>query len=301
MKKVAVLLSAYNGEKYIAEQIDSILAQTYENIDIYVRDDGSRDGTADVLKEYEAKGTIKAFIEPNVGFVKSFETLMTYAENVDYYAFCDQDDVWLPEKIAMAVELLEKEEQNQPLLYFSNYDYYDGEMNFQEHHVYGEPNISFQNALVDCVSLGFNSVFNKTARDMIVKDMPRYSQGHDWWMYMVCAAFGKVIYDERVTVKYRRHNVNVSNAGDSFFKTQIWRFKKFFLNGYFAKIRRQQREFGELYYQRLKPADQKMMDLFGKDGFHPWIALKKVFYPKAFRQRTLDEIFVRVIFLIGQL
>lgn len=301
MKQVKVLLSAYNGAEYIKQQIDSILAQTYENIELYVRDDGSKDATASILKEYEKTHKIHVTYGENVGFVRSFEKLMQESGDADYYAFCDQDDVWLPEKIAMAVDLLEKEDNHQPLLYFSNYDYYDGNLNFQEHHKMENPNISFRNALVDCVSLGFNSVFNKCARDMVVEKMPEHSLGHDWWMYMVCVAFGKVVYDNRVTVKYRRHSENVSSAGMSFIRFQIWRFKKFFLNGYFKKVRIQIQEFKDLYYNSLKSENQKLMDLFSESGFHPILGVRKVFCPGRFRQGTVDEIFLRIIFLIGQL
>lgn len=301
MKKVKVLLSSYNGERYIAQQIDSLLEQTYSNMEIYVRDDGSKDGTPEILKEYEQQGKIHLFLEPNVGFVHSFEDLMVKSGEADYYAFCDQDDVWLPEKIAMAVELLEKEDENQPLLYFSNYDYYDSELTFQEHHILTNPNIGFRNALLDCVSLGFNSVFNSTARNMIVNNMPKNSLGHDWWVYMVCAGMGRVVFDERVTVKYRRHNENVSSAGANFIKFQIWRFKKFFLKGYFKRIRIQIQEFAEIYYEKLSDKNQKLITLFLGEGFRPGKALRKVFYPRPFRQGLVDELFVRIIFLIGQI
>ena len=301
MKQVNVLLSAYNGEHYIRQQIESILAQSYENIQLYIRDDGSTDGTRVVLEEYSQQENIHILLEDNVGFVHSFEDLMVQSGEADYYAFCDQDDVWLSDKITMAVELLEKEDQRQPLLYFSNYDYYDWDLNFQEHHVMEQPNISFQNALVDCVSLGFNSVFNRTARDMVVDKMPKHSLGHDWWMYMVCVAFGKVIYDNRVTVKYRRHQSNVSSAGMGFLQFQIWRFKKFFLNGYFKRVKTQIREFDTLYGGALKEEDRQMIHLFSGEKNSVGNVFRKVFCKGAFRQNKMDEIFVRCIFLIGQL
>ena len=93
-KKVNVLLSAYNGEKYIREQIESILEQSYKNIEIYVRDDGSKDGTLTILKEYEERGLIHLEAGKNVGFVKSFEWLIANGGEADYYAFSDQDDFW---------------------------------------------------------------------------------------------------------------------------------------------------------------------------------------------------------------
>ena len=95
MKKVIILLSAYNGEKYIREQIKSIINQTYSEIKIYVRDDGSKDQTPQILKEFADEGMIKLYLGENIGFVKSFLWLVKNCENADYYAFADQDDVWL--------------------------------------------------------------------------------------------------------------------------------------------------------------------------------------------------------------
>ncbi len=300
-KKVKVLLSSYNGEKYIEEQIDSILNQTYENIEIYVRDDGSRDRTLQVLQPYVDKGQIHLEAGKNVGFVESFFRLIGLAGEADYYAFCDQDDVWLPDKICMAVEMLEKTDMSKPALYFSNYDLYDGDLNFMAHRGGKTPKISFRNSLVDCVSLGFNSVFNKKAYELTVKQMPKKSTGHDWWMYMLCSGLGEVIYDDRPTVKYRRHNANVSDAGESFIKFQIWRFKRFFMNRYFRKIHEQIKEFEDLHGKELSAENQKLLSLFTKDGFHPVNTLRKVFYPKYFRQKFLDEVFVRLVILIGRL
>lgn len=299
--KVKVLLSAYNGEKYIAQQIDSILAQTYPAIEVYVRDDGSKDDTLKVLEPYVEKKQIHLEKGQNVGFVKSFLWLVENCGEADYYAFSDQDDVWFENKIEMAMERLEKTDTDKPVLYFSNYDLYDGDLNFMAHRDGKTPKIGFRNSLVDCVSLGFNSVFNKNARDIVAADIPKKCTGHDWWMYMICAGMGQVIYDERPTVKYRRHNNNVSDGGDSFIKFQIWRFKRFFLNHYFHHIHEQIKEYEELYRDKLSGEDQKAIAMFTKDGFHPLLALKKTFYPRYFRQNVIDEIFIRFIFLIGQL
>lgn len=300
-KKVKVLLSAYNGEKYIVQQIDSILGQTYKNIELYVRDDGSKDDTLKALEPYEKSGRIHLEKGSNVGFVDSFFWLVEHAGDADYYAFSDQDDVWFPNKIEMALERLAGFDDNKPVLYFSNYDFYDGELNFKAHREGQKPKMCFRNSMVDCVSLGFNSVFNKKAHDLTVEKMPQRFTGHDWWMYMLCIGLGEVVYDERPTVKYRRHNNNVSDGGDSFLKFQIWRFKRFFLNGYFHKIHEQIKEFGELHGNELSVSDQKELVMLAKDGFHPLNTLCKVFYPRYFRQHIVDEVFIRLVMLIGRL
>lgn len=300
-KRICVLMSAYNGEKYIEEQIESIMAQTYKNLEIYVRDDGSKDHTLQILQDYEAKGRIKLEAGNNIGFIKSFLWLVAHSTGAEYYAYSDQDDVWLENKIEMALEKLADADDTKPVLYFSNYDYYDGTMNFMEHGSTGERKSSFPNCLVDCISLGFNSVLNRTAHDMIAANTPQYACGHDWWTYMVCQGMGQVIYDERATVKYRRHEANVSAGGMDFIKFQIWRFKKFFVNDYFKNVRQQLREYEMLYADQLSGQDQKTLQLFTRDRYYFATAWKKVLFTKRFRQGMIDEIMVRILFLIGRL
>lgn len=300
-KKIKVLLSSYNGEYYIEDQIESILTQTHSNLEIYVRDDGSKDNTVAILENYEKKGLIILEKGENVGFVESFFWLINNAGEADYYAFSDQDDVWFPEKLELAVEKLSEVDEDKPVLYFTNYDFYNGELEFMAHHTDKCPKISFRNSLVDCVSLGFNSVFNKKAYELTVNKTPKSFLGHDWWMYVLCSGLGQVIYDNRPTVKYRRHDTNVSDGGADFIKLQIWRFKKFFLNDYFHKIHEQIREFNELYGEQLSLEDKKELDMFSKDGFNPLNSLRKAFYPKYLRQNLMDEIFIRLIILIGKL
>ena len=93
-KKVKVLLSAYNGEKYIVEQVESILNQTYQNIELYIRDDGSKDNTLKVLKPYQDNPKVHIIQGENVGFIKSFLQLVELSGDADFYSYADQDDVW---------------------------------------------------------------------------------------------------------------------------------------------------------------------------------------------------------------
>ena len=131
-KKVAVLLSTYNGEKYVGAQLHSILTQNYKNLVVVVRDDGSKDKTVKIVKEYmENNDNIKLVEGKNLGFIKSFFELLKL-EQADYYAFADQDDIWFPNKISLAVESLNKLDDSVPNMAFSNSDYYDVNMNFMK-------------------------------------------------------------------------------------------------------------------------------------------------------------------------
>lgn len=300
-KKVAVIVSTYNGEKYIKNQLDSILKQTYANIEIYVRDDGSKDGTVAVLKEYEKQGKIKLYPRENVGFIKSFFECLSFCQEADYYAFCDQDDEWFEEKIERAVKQLDKKEQTKPLLYFADYDFYDDNMQFVGHsksHKFGP---SFRNAIVDCITLGINTVINKKARDIMVDSGIQKSCGHDWTAYMICSGLGEVIYDKVPTLKYRRTGKNVSPGGKGFIALQIWRIKKFFVNDYFAKVKEELMEFQALFGKQLQEEDRNLLALFTNQKYSFTKVMRKVFYPKMFRQKLTDEIMLRGIFLIGKL
>lgn len=311
MKRIHVLLSTYNGEKYVREQINSILNQTWENTLLYVRDDGSSDGTLAILREYESQGRLVLEAGRNVGFIRSFFWLVGHCGDADYYAYADQDDVWAPNKLEFAMERIEEEmhradaeESGQsPLLYFSNYDLCDEELNFISH---AEPETvqkqpSFRNAITDCMPLGFNSVFNHAARAVMKKDIPRHSCGHDWWTYMVCQGMGRVIYDARRTVKHRRTGNNVSAGGMNFIRFQIWRIKKFVVGGYFKNIRMMLAEYWQLYRDRLSEEDRKLLSLFVRRNYNLIAALRKVFYPRMFRQNIVDELMLRFLFLIGRI
>lgn len=300
MEKVIVLMSTYNGEKFVREQIDSILAQTYKNIEILVRDDGSQDKTVEILKQYEKEHKIHLIEGENVGFIKSFFTLIQEAEEADYYAYSDQDDIWFPNKIERAISFIKQENRQIPILYFANYDYYNTNMEFTGHGAVHKKGPSFRNALVDCITLGINSVMNQTTIKILKEHIPTKSCGHDWWTYMVCAGLGKVIYDKEVVLKYRRHDNNVSAGGMSFIRFQLWRIKKFFVNGYFKNVKEQLREYETYYIQDLSQENKKLLQLFtGKFSLIKWF--KKVFYPKMFRQKWIDEVFLRIIFIIGKL
>lgn len=298
-KTVAILLSAYNGEKYIKEQIDSLIYQTYKNIHIYIRDDGSKDNTVSIVKQYKNEN-ITLIEGKNCGFIKSFFTLLEKAEDADYYAFCDQDDVWREDKIERSVKMLSKLDENKPNLFFSNSDYYDIDLNFV---AYGEKEkvYNFRNSLVECVSQGMTMCINKTARNLLIKNIPKNCISHDCYTYMLCAGLGQMVYDSEALVKYRRHTKSVTAEGKNFIELQIWRIKKFLLGDSLKLIRKQIIEFGNIYKDKLNEEDRKLLFLFMKEKYSFISAIKKAFYPKKFRKKLSDEILLRILFLIGKM
>lgn len=295
LAKVVVLLSTYNGENFLKEQLDSILNQTYSNITILVRDDGSKDKTTLILKEYESQGKISLILGENKGFIDSFFELLKLAPEASYYAFSDQDDIWEKDKIERAIEVLKEHTNLQlPLMYYSNYDLYDTNMKFVSHSQ-KKNNVSFINSLVECVNLGMTTLINKNAREKVLSNIPKQNLlGHDWWIYMVCSAFGKVIYDDTPKVKHRMHSNNTS--------TKDYREKKKPLesltnNKHFAKVKKQIQEFSNCYYQDLDQRQKQIIDLFIKDtNFSN--QLRKIFYPKKIMNLSKEEIILRIGFLL---
>lgn len=298
-KKVAVIMSTYNGEKFVREQLDSIINQTYKNVEIVVRDDGSSDNTVAIIKEYSQKyANITLHEGKNLGFVKSFFELLKLAD-ADYYSYADQDDIWIENKIELAVESLNELDDSKPNMVFGNSDYYDENMKFIGK---GEKNkkYSFLRALFSCCGQGMTMTVNKKTRDMIIESNPKSCFFHDWWTYLLCIALGNVAYNNVTTVKYRRMKQNATSEGQGYMRLLMWRIKNLLLNDGMQDIKQQMLNFKDYYYHQLSKENKQIINLFSSDySFEN--SLKKAFYPKRIRNRLIDDIMIRIVFLMGVL
>ena len=224
--KIVVLMSTYNGEKFLREQIDSLLAQTYP-VEIYVRDDGSTDSTQSILDEYRKNKCLEWYTGENLKPAKSFWNLVQTAPQADYYAFCDQDDVWFPDKIERAIKrLMQEEDQNQPLLYCSNVTVTDADLKPASKGPDGKVdkvNTDFAHSLIYSLAPGCTMVFNAPARtEMIKYDMNKeFEIIHDWLTHKITAMLGTVIYDSKPSMLYRQHGNNVIGAQNGGIRTLI--------------------------------------------------------------------------------
>ena len=298
MSKVAVILSTYNGERFLKEQIDSILNQTYTDLDLIVRDDGSKDSTISIIEEYISDNSnIKLIKEENIGFINSFYRILEIAEGYEYYCFADQDDVWEKEKIEFLINELDKTDSYTPNLVFSDSDYYNENMKLIKK---GHTNrkSSFRNSLVECVSQGMTMMINKTARDIVIQKRSKNSIFHDQWCYMICSGLGEVKYVPKALVRYRRLNNNVTAEGRGIITIFKWRIEKLLIGSGLKKFKTQILDFKELFYNELDENKKRLLDLFTKK-YNLINAMKKFFYPKRFRRKLLDEIIVRILFLFG--
>ena len=208
--KIAILMSTYNGEKYIRNQLDSLLKQKDVNIEIIIRDDGSKDNTVKIIKEYINKNDNIKLIgdNKNLGYAYSFwYILRNIDDKYDYYAFCDQDDIWDEKKIISAIKKIEKYE-NIPALYTSRVVSVNNDMEVINENTFSCNRVlnkyeSFQKSVVP----GCVFVFNRQAKQL-VSVYNGYLESHDWATYAIVNSFGKVVYDNNSYIKYRIHDNN---------------------------------------------------------------------------------------------
>lgn len=218
MKKIQVLMSTYNGEKYLKEQIGSILNQEDVEVSLLIRDDGSTDTTISILENLVKENkNVTYYIGKNIGAARSFMDLVNKSKEADYYAFADQDDIWKPKKIISAIENLESDIEA-PSLYISALEVVDEKLNTIEikkvsgkHCLEGEMAKNF--------ATGCTMVFNKKLCDIIKMYNPEYLIMHDSWITRLCYAIGgNVVIDENTYIKYRQHGNNVVGYNDEGFK-----------------------------------------------------------------------------------
>ena len=214
--KINVLLSTYNGELYIAEQLDSLLRQTViDNMKIIIRDDGSTDSTLKIIEEYKSKNSNIIFYRgENLKPAKSFWHLLQNCDEADYFAFCDQDDVWDEDKLEVAINQL-KEHDDVPALYFSDARVVDSELNLLSETVTHEKFlINYPQSLLGNMYPGCTYVFNKKTWELCKQlDVTNLDFDiHDWTVYKIVACFGKVIFDKQAHISYRQHGHNSIGA-----------------------------------------------------------------------------------------
>lgn len=215
MYKVAVLMSTYNGEKYLREQIDSILAQKDVEVTLYVRDDGSSDGTIEIIKSYwKSNKNIRLNIGENLGVGNSFMQLVCDAgDEYDYYAFADQDDVWLPEKLNRGIDKVSSYET--PSCYCSNQTLVDDKgKTIRERHS-ERISTGYLDVLNNNLVTGCTMIWNKALQNDLIEEKHIPSSEllqkriHDVWVAMVASTIGVVIYDDKSFIHYRQHENNV--------------------------------------------------------------------------------------------
>jgi len=235
MKKIIILLSTYNGEKYLREQLESLIGQDLCKddqymVELFVRDDGSKDHTVEMLSKYTDRIKLNVVQGTNVGAERSFWELVQMAPEADFYAFCDQDDVWDSNKLSRAVHMLEEKDQHIPLLYCSSFRWTDSELNeITVQRGNHKTSTELPYALLYSLSPGCTFVFNHAALLKARKyDFSKeHVEIHDWLLFKITAMLGEVIYDRTETLSYRQHGNNTIGNKNEGFRGMIERTRRF--------------------------------------------------------------------------
>ncbi len=229
--KIVILLSVYNGEKFLAAQLDSLLAQTYQNFIVLIRDDGSNDESFDLVSRYAKNHPDKFFVLPrdgiNYGASGGFSTLMQYALKHAvqlgaaplYMMFCDQDDSWFKAKIEIQLTALLAAQQDNPGLPLLVHS--DLEVVSEQGELIAPSLIAFQgleiqrnrfpNLVISNLVTGCTAMINQALAEKCMP-VPETAIMHDWWLAMTCAAFGKLVFLDQPLIHYRQHQNNTIGA-----------------------------------------------------------------------------------------
>ncbi|OHD94819.1 MAG: hypothetical protein A2019_06325 [Sulfurimonas sp. GWF2_37_8] len=280
---ITVLLSTYNGSKYLKNQLDSLIAQSYKDFEIIARDDGSSDDTLMILKSYGIK-LLES--ERNLGAKGSFGELLKYAlrnSDTKYFMFCDQDDVWQSDKIEKTLtkmQYMENKYGDMPLLVHTDLEVVDEKLNTLAGSFWHYQNINpaqdrLNTLILQNIVTGCTMMINRKLAQMI-EDVPVEAVMHDWWIAMVASAFGKIGYIKEPLMLYRQHSNNdtgAKNYGIEYF------IKKFLQKQDFSKYTLQARKFFEVYGDKLDKPSQEMLEKFSHLEKMNWLE-KRVFLVK---------------------
>lgn len=292
--KVVVLMSVYNGEDYIKEQLISLVNQKYDDFYIYIRDDGSTDGSikiiSDFSKEYDFINVLDS--NSNLGCSGSFFYLLESVD-ADYYFFCDQDDIWLPNKIS---ETLSRFDSDDPTLVHSDLKIVTENLSVINESFYKYQSIDVtighqkKQLIVQNYIVGCTLAINSSLRDICISvDFDRSQVVmHDWWISLVAMFFGKIVFLDKTTILYRQHSKNVLGARDNTLK----RYLHSFFNGkgvvrvlsFTEKVSKQAKLFQTVYGNNLSSHDVKLFELcFLFDCKHGFFNMAKLMFKDKIR------------------
>ena len=263
---VAILMCSYNGERFLAEQIDSFERQTHRNWSLVVSDDGSQDGTLEVLQVYMdswGQERLKIVQGPQRNKIKNFLSLTCRTDiDAEFFAWADQDDIWSEDKLHAALAWLQTIPKHIPALYCGRTKLIDESgtpIGFSPRFCLSP---CFANALVQNIGGGNTMVFNQAARDLLQEagdnlDIP----SHDWWAYqLISGAGGAIHYDPEPRVLYRQHDGNLVGSNSNW-SARLQRLRMV-LKGCFYEWNAQNIHALETVYHRLSRESQTTLNHF---------------------------------------
>lgn len=300
-KIIQILMSTYNGEKYLREQLESFIQlENFEEVKVLIRDDGSTDSTLDILYEYSDRYGFEVIEGTNVGVNKSMTILFSCAdEKCEFFALSDQDDVWFPDKLIRAKKKMLENSYDIPLLFASLSCVTNENLEPIGSSVFPYKSVGFYNAMIENICPGHTQVFNKP---MLLELMKYDTDGIfviDYWIYLVASAIGKIIYEKEFTVYHRQHGNNAVGYKTSVIQKTLSRIKR-------LKIKSadpttiQLKYFYDVYKNKL-PKEYET-EIFNFLYSHKKIQtrIKYAIETKAYRQTTFETLIYKMLYISGK-
>ena len=277
---ITILMATYNGARYLTEQMDSLLLQTEQNFMIHIQDDHSTDETLSILNGYAANYPEKIFVHKcaeNSGGAKwNFLDLMVRFQS-DYVMLCDQDDVWLPDKIALTLETMQATEKKHgvqtPILVHTDLTVVDESLALIDESLNRMLDLRMQYAEISSQSAqntvtGCTVMYNRALAQLI--RIPQVCIEHDWWLGLIAVSFGEKAYLPEKTLLYRQHGANVVGAKKvvsfSFIMNKILHPQK--IHEQLDETYRQAGEFLRVYQDRINPAQRSFFSEYASIPNH---------------------------------
>ena len=309
--KVAILMATYNGEKYLEEQIESILDQTYKDFILYIRDDNSTDNTNKIIDEYVEKYPEK-IVKVNdervaKGACNNFMYLLEHVYKLNKYEifmFSDQDDVWLEDKVKVTVNEYNKlNNKERPILMHTDLKVVDSQLHtinesFLEYSNLNGEYDKFNNYLIQNNVTGCTMLINKRLVDLVKFDISNLCM-HDWYFALIASAFGQAIYKNYATIKYRQHGSNVLGAkkGKGLKRIYDKLIKDNTIKEDLNKVFKQAENFKEIYYDLLDEEYKKIIDDFCKIPKVNKIRKIIIICKNRFYKHSISRIIGEIIFI----
>ncbi|TAA11763.1 glycosyltransferase family 2 protein [Streptococcus parasuis] len=265
--KVNILMSTYNGQQFLAEQIRSIQEQSYTDWTLFIRDDGSSDNTKEILKDFEHQDSRIHLIDSdksdNLGVIKSFHKLVNH-DRADYYFFSDQDDVWLPNKLELSLKEAQNYLADLPLMVYMDLKVVNQDLEImtesmvksQSHHA----NTELVQELTENTVTGGVAMINHALAEMWQETDDILM--HDWYLALLASAFGNLVFIDQPGELYRQHSDNVLGA-----RTLSKRFKKWIrphilFAVYWDLIKNSQKQARHLLQMPLSQSNRELIEAF---------------------------------------
>lgn len=293
-EKVIICMSTYNGERFLRYQIQSILDQNYQNWELLIHDDGSTDSTQEIMRSYaDYDQRIQIVSTNHLGVKGAFFSLLSVHEG-DYYAFCDQDDIWRRDKLTKLLSAVDGQDEKVPLLIHSAFQNIDQNgKNISDFRHPKAVSTQFKDLLLSNNVTGCTCLFNVKLRDMIVKNYEQLNLAdvimHDWWVAILASGLGNVIYCDERLVGYRQHDSNVLGAPGRINKiTRFVQSLKFGDKEMILAISRQTKMFLKIFGKYLDTQNYTIASFIAKQ-LDQWAPIRQLFFIKRHSLRSQSK------------